>query len=306
MTYGSATTAENVGAYMRHIYGDKTSKETVQDFERRYRLVGHSPLVEITQQQAELLQKKLGNSYIVRSAMRHSKPFIRSAVMDCRKKGATRVVGIILSPQFSSYIMEGYKKDLFEAARAAGFAEKDIAIAKPWPTEKKFIELLAKRIKAKLGTLRGFHGANVPVIFTTHSLPERVVKSDPKYLLELKATTDAVLKKMSARNLEYYSGYQSAGHTPEKWLKPDLTDILAKLSRPARRKGGKKVPAVLIAPIQFLADHLEILYDLDIAAAEQCAQHGIAYERIELPNIDPLFIEALASVAKKTKNLLPY
>jgi ferrochelatase len=291
MTYGSATVAQNVETYLRHIYGDKASQEIVADFERRYRLVGHSPLIEITAKQAELLQQKLGSSYIVKSAMRHSEPFIGDVVEACRREGAERIVGIILSPQFSSFIMDGYKKVLFDAARAAGVDDIDVAIAKPWPTEEHFVELLLGRVKTKLEKLREMHRANVPVVFTTHSLPERVVKSDPAYLDELKATADAVLKKLNNPSLECYNAYQSAGHTPEAWLKPDLTDILAKLAE-------KKVPAVLIVPIQFLADHLEILYDLDIAGAQQCADRGIAYNRIELPNTDPLFITSLAAVAQ--------
>jgi ferrochelatase len=293
MTYGSATVAENVEAYMRHIYGEKVSRGTIEDFERRYRLVGHSPLVEITARQAELLQQELGGTYVVKSAMRHSEPFIADVVAECKAAGAMRVIGIILSPQFSSYIMEGYKKDLFEATRAAGFDDVRVAIAVPWPTEEHFIELLSRRVAAKARELRALHGTNIPVIFTTHSLPERVVKSDPSYLDELKATTDAVLKKMDEPTLEHYSAYQSAGHTPEAWLKPDLTDILSQLQA--------KAPAVFIAPIQFLADHLEILYDLDIAGASQCADYDIAYNRIELPNTDPLFIEALAAVARRTE-----
>lgn len=292
MTYGSATVAEHVETYMRAIYGEKASKETIEDFERRYRLVGHSPLVELTRQQAALLQKRLGEAYIVESAMRHSEPFIRDAVAACRREGASRLLGIILSPQFSSHIMEAYKKTLFESAQHAGYDAADIAIAEPWPTEPHFIELLAARVEEKLHMLRELHGSDVPVVFTTHSLPERVVKNDPSYLSELAATTDAILNALHQPRLESYSAYQSAGHTPEAWLKPDLTDILADL-------GKKNAPAVLIVPIQFLADHLEILYDLDIAGAEQCADHGIAYNRIELPNLDPLFIEALAAVAQR-------
>jgi ferrochelatase len=294
MTYGSATVAEHVEAYMRHIYGDKASRETIEDFERRYRLVGSSPLVEITHMQAEALQEKLGGTYIVKSAMRHSEPFIHAVVAECKKLGAEKIVGIILSPQFSSYIMEGYKKALLDAAGAAGFEGAQVAIAKPWPTEEHFIALLSQRIKDKLKKLSALHGRAVPVVFTTHSLPERVVKSDPGYLDELKATSDAVLKALDDPSLEHYSAFQSAGHTPEAWLKPDLTDILAELEK-------KNSPAVLIAPIQFLADHLEILYDLDIAGAEQCADKAIAYNRIELPNVAPLFIESLAAAAHTTE-----
>lgn len=294
MTYGSATVAQNVEVYMRHIYGDKASRETIADFEKRYRLVGHSPLIDITQEQAQLVQEKLGDAYVVKSAMRHSDPFIHDAVAQCAREGAGRVIGVILSPQFSSFIMEGYKKALLDAAHASGFEDTNVTIVAPWPTESHFIALLSKRIDAKRRALQQLHRRDIPVVFTTHSLPERVVKSDPSYLDELQATTDAILKTLDDASLEHYSAYQSAGHTPEPWLKPDLTDVLDVLAK-------KNVPAVLIAPIQFLADHLEILYDLDIAGAEQCAQRGIAYERIELPNTDPLFIDSLAATVTRTQ-----
>ena len=294
MTYGSATTAEHVGEYMGRIYGGKASQELVADFEKRYRLVGHSPLIEITHAQADHLQARLGDDYMVRAAMRHSAPLIADVVKECSAEGAAKVVGIILSPQFSSFIMEGYRTALFAAAKENGFADADIIIAKPWPTERHFIKLLAKRVKEKLHELETLHGVGAPVIFTTHSLPERVVASDPTYLDQLKATRDAVIAELNDPSLEWYAGYQSAGHTPEAWLKPDLVDILAILKE-------KRSPAVLIVPIQFLADHLEILYDLDIAGAEQCAENNIAYNRTELPNTDPLFIEALAATVDENR-----
>ncbi|HUO56418.1 MAG TPA: ferrochelatase [Candidatus Paceibacterota bacterium] len=288
MTYGSATIAERVEEYMNRIYAGKASRELIEDFQMRYRLVGHSPLIDITRRQAALVQERLGNGFVVRAAMRHSQPFISEAVTEMRQEGVQKIAGIILSPQFSSFIMEGYRTALFDAAQQSGFEQYSVVIAKPWPAEEHFVELLAHYAKEKLSFLEALHGCKIPIVFTTHSLPERVVKSDPSYLDQLKATTDAVLAKLSDNTIEWYAGYQSAGHTPEKWLKPDLTDILKILQE-------KKSPAVLIVPIQFLADHLEILYDLDIAGAQQCAEHAIAYNRIELPNTDPLFIESLSA-----------
>lgn len=299
MTYGSATTADHVAEYMHHIYKDKVPEGLVEDFAERYRLVGHSPLIEITEKQAELLGMEMnvtGNNFIVQSAMLHSHPFIDEAVSACRKAGAKKIVGIILSPQFSSFIMEGYRTALKAAALKEGYTEDEISVAEPWSTEQHFIELLAQRVNAALAKLHEKHD-NVPVVFTTHSLPERVVAKDPEYLKQLQATAEAVVAKLDNPKLEWYRGYQSAGHTPEPWLKPDLVDILADL----RDKHDK---AVLIVPIQFLADHLEILYDLDIAGGEQCEEYGIEYNRIDLPNIDPLFIKALASVARNASKTL--
>lgn len=294
MTYGSATTAEHVAEYMHHIYKDSVPEGLVDDFAERYRIVGHSPLIEITEKQADLLGKELhGNddSFIVKAGMLHSHPFIEEAVEACRAAGAQKLVGVILSPQFSSFIMEGYRSALKTAAKKHGFADNNVIVADPWPTEKHFIELLSNRVNEKLAKLHEAYGKQVPLVFTTHSLPERVVAKDPTYLKQLQATAEAVVAKLDTPDLEWYRGYQSAGHTPEPWLKPDLVDILADL----RDKHDK---AVLIVPIQFLADHLEILYDLDVAGGEQCDEYGIQYNRIELPNTDPLFITALASVAK--------
>lgn len=290
MTYGSATTWENVPAYFESIYKGKASAETIADFVERYRVVGGSPLVRITNEQAALLEQNLGESFVVRAGMRHSAPSIDSAIAECRAAGATQLVGIILSPQFSSFIMEGYRTSFTASAQMQGFAEGSYAIAKPWPTEKNFVTLLVQRIKKSLSELRAIYDVEIPIVFTTHSLPQRVVEKDPQYLTQISATFEAVRSQLDPA-LRTYEGYQSAGHTPEEWLKPDLTDILTEVAR-------EKSPAVLIVPIQFLADHLEILYDLDVAGREQCAERGIAYHRIELPNTDPLFIESLAATTR--------
>ena len=293
MTYGSATTAKNVDPYLNRIYKGNASKELVQDFENRYRRVGHSPLVEITKKQAVLLERGLGKGYIVRAGMRYSEPFIKDAVIDCQNAGAAKILGIILSPQLSSFIMEGYRIALIEAATQSDYSSDDILIAKEWYTEESFIELLSNRTCSILENLRNQYDTNIPVIFTTHSLPKRVVEKDPEYIRQIEATIKAIVTKMDDQLLEWHAGYQSAGHSPEEWLKPDLRDILTQLA-------DKKTKAVLIVPIQFLTDHLEILYDLDIATKEQCEKFSIDYNRIEMPNTDPLFISALETVAKKS------
>lgn len=292
MTYGSATTAEHVAEYMHNIYGPKASAELIADFEERYRLVGRSPLIDITVAQAAALQTELGDHYVVRAGMQHSEPTIDAAVADIKAAGAKKLVGIILSPQFSSFIMEGYRTKLLAAAHNHGFSPANVTVAGPWATEPHFTNLLVQRITDGLAKLKKQYHHTPPVVFTTHSLPERVVAKDPSYLDQLAATTKAVLARLPHPLPEHYSAYQSAGHTPEPWLKPDLVDILAVLRE-------HKEPAVFIVPIQFLADHLEILYDLDIAAGEQCRDFGIAYHRIELPNTDPQFIQALAAVARQ-------
>lgn len=249
MTYGSATTAEHVRVYLEHIYGRGVPLELVAEFENRYRLAGGSPLVRITTEQAALLERKLGARYVVRAGMRHSAPFIEQAAAACVAEGATSLVGIILSPQFSPLIMGGYIAAFQEAAHAHGI--NNATIADPWPTEEHFIELLARRTKNALQEIKKKEGVDARVVFTTHSLPRRIVDKDISYLDQLRATIEAIRTKLGP-SLVWCAAYQSAGHTKEEWLKPDLVDIFAELR-------GRNTSAVLIVPIQFLADHLEVL-----------------------------------------------
>jgi ferrochelatase len=289
LTYGSATDAEGVPAFLACIYGKDAPAERIAEFERRYRLIGHSPLVEITGRQATLLEEKLGAGFVVRVGMRYSEPTILSAVSACKAAGATKLIGILLAPQQSAFITDGYRAAFLEAGRACGYDDAHITLAGAWPTEKYLIQILAERTKTALGELRARHDTEIPAIFTTHSLPKRVVESDPEYLEQLQSTIRAVIAHLDDPQLSWHAAYQSAGHTPGEWMKPDLTDVLDGL------RG--KVPAVLIAPIQFLTDHLEVLYDLDIAAKAECEERGIEYNRITLPNTDPLLVDALASLA---------
>ncbi|HEV2895430.1 MAG TPA: ferrochelatase, partial [Actinomycetota bacterium] len=130
----------------------------------------------------------------------------------------------------------------------------------------------------------------VPVVFTAHSLPRAVVDRDPGYLDQIAETVDAVAERTGLDRGRWQFAYQSAGHSPEEWLKPDLKDLL-----PGLRDAGHE--AVLVVPVQFLADHLEILYDIDVAAREEAEEAGLAFHRIELMNTSPSFIRALADVA---------
>jgi protoporphyrin/coproporphyrin ferrochelatase len=297
MTYGSATTSQHVEEYLGRVYatyGVTPQQELIDDFKHRYDLVGGSPLVELTMKQCAALETSLSRQqqgkYLVRAGMLYSEPFIERAVQDLRAQGATRIVGILLSPQYSPHIMSGYDATLREAARKSDYGQKQVFMVEPWPTQPKFVELLSRRLQEKRAALRASGHTRVPILFTTHSLPQRVVEKDPAYLNQLRATAKAVAAHADLADHEWQCAYQSAGHTPEPWLKPDIVDILPQLKRSGHR-------ALLIVPLQFLTDHLEILYDLDVAAKEQCAAFDIAYHRIELPNTDPLLIEALADLA---------
>ncbi len=292
MTYGSATTARDVPDFLTHVYRITPPASVINEFKRRFDLIRSSPLVEITTAQAHALElelkKRCGqNAYIVKAGMLHSAPYIDNAVINLAQAGCTKVIGLLLSPQYSSIIMSGYEQALAHAAAEAGI--KDYQVIGPWPNQPKFIQLLSERLVSSRAELAARYAGPVPIIFSTHSLPKSVVKRDPGYLQQLRQTIAAIVRKAGLDDDDWVAAYQSAGHTPEEWLKPDLQDVLNTLS-------AQEVPAVLVVPIQFLSDHLEVLYDLDIAAAEQASNANIGYHRIELPNVDLLFIKALADL----------
>jgi protoporphyrin/coproporphyrin ferrochelatase len=181
--------------------------------------------------------------------------------------------------------MGGYRRALDAASGRLG-PDAQVGLAGPWHRTPAFLDALAERVTQALGRL----DPDVPVLFTAHSLPRAVVDRDPGYLDQIAETIDAVAERTGLDRGRWQFAYQSAGHSPEEWLKPDLKDLL-----PGLRAAGHR--AVLVVPVQFLADHLEILYDLGIAAREEAEEAGLAFHRIELMNTSPAFIRALADVA---------
>jgi protoporphyrin/coproporphyrin ferrochelatase len=297
MTYGSAVTAEDVPAYLRSVYrGKDPDPELVAEFQRRYRLVGRSPLIERTRGQGDALAALLAaehgqGSHLVEVGMLHSPPWIDQAVGRMAAAGVRRLVGIVLAPQFSALIMGGYGRTL-QAAAARLLPDALVTVAGPWHRTAGFLDCLANRVEEARARLAAAGEPEAPVIFTAHSLPKSVVERDTAYLDQLAETCEELAARSGLGDGRWQFAYQSAGHTPEEWLKPDLKDLL-----PGLRADGHR--AVLVVPVQFLADHLEILFDIDVAAREEAEEAGLAFHRIELPNADPLLVRALAEVVAR-------
>lgn len=286
MTYGSPRDLDDVAAYMTRVRGGREpDAELLQEFRRRYEVIGLSPLIAITQRQATELEKALGADFAVAAGMRFSEPSLASAVAQVRARGAQQILGVILSPQYSPTLMGGYGRAL--DAATAGLPTRTVGA---WHLNPAFVDVLASRVRGSLAQLADAQRSSVPVLLTAHSLPKRVVDSEPDYVEQLQATAHAVASAADLRPQQWRFVYQSAGHTPEEWLKPDLLDVLPELARDGHT-------GVIVAPVQFLADHLETLYDIDVAGREQAAEAGITtFVRVQAPNADPDFIEALHDV----------
>lgn len=298
MTYGTAKTSKEVPQYLKNVYGGKDADpENIQEFQRRYKLIGGSPIIEITQAQAAALEKYLNKThkdaaFRVSAGMRFSHPFIDEVVADIAKD-ADVVVGIIMSPQYSPIIMSGYMKELQAAVDKLHKPNLKLLMATDWHLEPHFLQALAQKVRQVIAKHPKKVRDTVPVLFSAHSMPKRVIEKEPNYIDDLKETAAKVAKIVGLPKSRWLFCYQSAGHTPEEWLKPDFADIMPELEK-------KGQTHVIIAPVQFLADHLEILYDVGIGAREQAEEHGIHFARTESLNTAPLFIQALAQVAINT------
>jgi ferrochelatase len=299
MTYGSPATLDDIPVYLKHVYGGRTpSPEVVAEFQRRYGLIGGSPLLGITREQAAALQEELnsqsrdGMTYHVLVGMRFAPPFIADVVPEVAAD-TQHVVGIIMSPQYSPIIMKGYVRTLEDAITDLHRDDLKLSISQDWHMQPYFLHAVAERVQQALERFPADVRERVPVLLTAHSIPKRVVEQEPDYINNLKETAIVIARLVGLPNERWMFCYQSAGHTPEEWLKPDFADIMPEL-----QKAGQT--HVLIAPVQFLADHLEILYDIEIAARQQAEEYGLQFARTESLNTSPLFIKALAAVVKET------
>jgi ferrochelatase len=299
MTYGSPATLDDMPIFLKNVYGGRdASPEVIAEFRRRYDLIGGSPLVRITREQAAALQEKLnsdstdGTTYSVGAGMRFAPPFIADVVPDVAAHAQT-LVGIIMSPQYSPIIMKGYVRSLDDAVEKLHRDDLELKISGDWHLQPSFLQAVADRVKQALERFPEDVREKVPVLLSAHSMPKRVVENEPDYINNLKETASAVAKLAGLSSDRWQFCYQSAGHTKEEWLRPDFADLMPELKEAGHTH-------VLIAPVQFLADHLEILYDIEIGAREQAEENGIQFVRTESLNTSPLFIDALAAVVKDT------
>lgn len=294
MTYGSPRDLDDVGAYMTRVRGGREpTPDLLVEFRRRYHVIGMSPLIAITQSQAAHLARALNGGpagpFRVAAGMRFSDPSVADATTSVVRAGAERILGLILSPQYSPILMAGYPRALAEAAAPLGVPARTVGA---WHLNPAFVDVLARRITAALAAHPADVRDRIPVLMTAHSLPRRVVDREPEYVEQLRDTANAVAAAAGLAADRWLFAYQSAGHTPEEWLKPDMLDVLPELAAAGHEH-------VLLAPVQFLADHLETLYDIDVAGRAQAEQAGMRYfARVPAPNDAADFAMALADVVR--------
>lgn len=290
---GGPDSLDDVGPFLVDIRGGRpASPELVEEFRERYaKIGGKSPLLGISTAQAKALEARLtddGGAYRCFVGMRNWTPRIHDVFARMDREGFDRILVLPLTPYHSRRSVGAYLRAVDEAAAKLDSTAR-IAKVESWNTEPALVDAFVGKIQEGLERLaaRGYH--DPVVVFTAHSLPQKLMEEGDDYEAELRETRDLILRKL--KPLRSRMAYQSAGRTDEPWLGPSLEDTLRELAKSGER-------AVLVAPYGFISDHLELLYDLDIEAKGIAEGLGLAFDRAASLNTDPSFIEAMAAVVR--------
>jgi ferrochelatase len=289
MAYGGPNNLEEVEPYLLDVRGYRpTSAEIIHEVRERYREIGgRSPILEQTQAQSSALESALntnGNTFKAFVGMRHWHPFIKDVLAEMQEQGIERVVGVVMAPHYSRMSIGAYYQRLEEAR-----SPLKVARIENWHLEPGYLQALAGRVCDALERFPEDVRKDVPVIFTAHSLPEKILEWDDPYPTQLRETVAAVMEQLGSQPHEF--AFQSAAISTIPWLGPDAGQIIERLA-----SEGKK--DILLCPIGFVCEHVEILYDIDIVYQNLARSLGIHLERIEMLNTAPQMIEGLAHLIR--------
>jgi len=288
MALGGPDSLENVEPYLLDLRGGRpTSPELVEEIRERYRATGgKSPVLEITRALAAKVEARCPVRVFV--GLRHWHPFIAEAWADVMEYSPDCVIGICMAPQYSAMTVGKYLEKLADARTDVGGGEIPVSAVKSWATHPGLVGGLADRIVEALQRFPEGGRADVPVLFTAHSLPERILRDADPYPDEVRATMDAVVARLPAGQPTTFA-YQSQGRSPEPWLGPDVESTLDGLA-------ADGVSGVVIAPIGFLSDHVETLYDIDIEFRARAEKLGLRLERMAMLNDSDVLADTLVAL----------
>jgi ferrochelatase len=292
MAYGTPRTRDEIEPYYTDIRrGRPPTPEALADLTARYEaLGGTSPLAARTEAQRDALQAALDDAapgqFVVSLGLKHAEPKIEAAVDAIAAQGFRRIVGLVLAPHYSAFSIGQYLERATAAAAPHGIT---VAGIESWATEPAYVSFIATDLRDRLASMP----EQTKVLFTAHSLPQRIVAAGDPYPDQLRATAEAVAAEAGLGHWSTWAiAWQSAGRTPEPWLGPDILTVIDDLA--GAENDAERTRGVLISAVGFVADHLEVLYDLDIEAARRAADHGLAFARTKCVNADPTVMAALA------------
>jgi ferrochelatase len=288
MAYGTPRSTQEILPYYTDIRrGRAPTEEQLSDLVARYDAIGGiSPLAARTEAQRDALQHALDalqpGQFHVQLGLKHAAPMIETAVDDLAQQGFTKIIALVLAPHFSSYSIGQYVGRATEAAKPHGV---EVIGINSWAIEPAFVDFVAADMKQKLAAMP----TRTRVLFTAHSLPQRIIDGGDPYPTELHATATAVAKQLGlVEHSDWDIAWQSAGRTPEPWIGPDILLAIDDIAAQQSADG------VLVSAVGFVADHLEVLYDLDIEAARHADKLGLSFSRTACVNDDSTVMSALA------------
>jgi ferrochelatase len=306
MAYGTASGPDDVERYYTDIRGGRPpTPEHLQELRERYAAIGNRfPLLEITRQQAEGLERELNledpGGFRAYLGMKHSPPFIAEAVGRMRADGVERAIGVVMAPHWSGMSVESYVE---RVRTETGDGPPSFTFVRSYHDHPGFVSFLSARVAEAFGRLTPSERDGATVIFSAHSLPVReladgslrclrcrMCEDSCRYRDGLAETADLVAAELGLTR--YTIAWQSAGRTDDPWWGPPIEDVIAELA-------SRGSPAAVVCSAGFVADHLEILYDLDVEAQAIAEQAGMRLVRTEMPNADPAFVRVLAEVVRE-------
>ncbi|WP_010270883.1 ferrochelatase [Paenibacillus senegalensis] len=294
MSYGTPESMDQIEAYYTHIRrGNPPSEKQLQELRDRYEAIvgGFFPLRKNTDDQVTALQETLRSHYpeiefVCYQGLKHASPFIEDGVEQMVKDGIKEAIGVVLAPHYSIMSVGSYMKRAEQKAEELGLS---ISFVKSYHLHPKLLQALTNRVERALkDKFPDVAADDVRVIFTAHSLPSRILEMNDPYVDQLMETSQAIAERLNLKQWQF--GWQSAGQTATPWLGPDILDTLETIHK------EENVNEVLICPVGFVSDHLEVLYDIDIECMQLAQQLGMHLERTESLNVDPLYMETLADV----------
>src|SRR5215212_6041560 len=290
MAYGGPNNLDEVEPYLMDVQGYRpTSPDIVHEVRERYREIGgRSPILERTWSQAHALESALnteGQEFKAFVGMRHWYPFIKDTLAEMCSQGIEHTIGLVMAPHYSRMSIEAYFKNVEQAE-----SPMQVARINDWHLLPEYLNALAKRVQSTLERFPEVARAEVPVIFTAHSLPERILEWDDPYPQQLRETVEAVMKILGPHPHEF--AFQSAAISTDPWLGPDASELINRFADEGKRN-------ILICPIGFVCEHVEILYDIDIVYQTLAKTLDIRLERIDMLNDEPEMIAGLAGLVRK-------
>lgn len=291
MSYGTPESIDQVEEYYTHIRrGRPPEPAQLQELQDRYEAIGGLfPLRQNTNRQVEALEKRLQElsteyEFVCYQGLKHARPYIEDGVEQMAKDGITEAVSIVLAPHYSSMSVGSYNKRAVGAADKAGIK---LTCVESYHLHPSLIQALVERVQESL-TRFDVDKEQVRILFSAHSLPEKILEIKDPYPEQLLETSRVIAEQVGTSNWQF--AWQSAGQTAMPWLGPDILDVLASIHK------EENVQNVLVCPIGFVSDHLEVLYDIDIECQNVAKELGMHLERTKSLNTDPLYIDTLADV----------